>query len=173
MKKVIFVMGLQGVGKSRWIAENYPAATVIDIEYWWENKPLDMDKYELATYTKLMTQAHLIHALNQECDPIIVEISGMTKASQAGIRAMIVECILKGYKVELYYLKPSDMSEFLETLEGNQNALDMFRDYSFGGPQWRDPPQCPYFPKGEKVLIDHSNWEQPDTPATFTVERTD
>jgi len=170
---VTFVLGLQGVGKSRWIEEYMPDAVVVDIEYWWENRLNDMDRYEAANWTKIMLTCSLLHFMREGYEQIAVEMTGMTRANQAAIRALISQCRVEGYDAEIVYLRPLDFSQYLEAIEGNQGALNMFREYRLGDPKWREPTQCPYFPKGRRILVDHSSWTRRDgVTKTFRIERT-
>ena len=173
-KRVIFVMGLQGVGKSRYIAEHYPEAARVDFEYWWENPIPTMSGPERATWVKLMAQSLLIYLLREGASPILVECTGMSKVNQAGVKAMMVEAASHDYRTVLVYLKPQSLPAYVEAIQDDPGARSMFEDWRDPDKawKWREPHQCPYFSDVKVVGVDHSAWERQAAPAVFAIERT-
>jgi len=174
-KKVVFVLGLQGIGKSRWIAENCPGAARIDFEDWWEHSLESMESFEVAMWTKMMAHQELIHTMHTGYESITVECTGVTKVNQAAVRAMLSSCVLAGYSIDVVYLKPVDEAAFEETLWDNPGALDMLRDCQrqrrWADSPWRQPTSCPYLKDYVRVVeIDHSKWEVENQPEEFKVE---
>lgn len=148
MRKVIFVTGLSGVGKSYYIKGAHPEATVIDYEVlrqqamdWYP----EMDQYEVPTYVKLAAANELRECMELGRETIAVECTGMSKVQQAAIAALVDCASGYGYQAEIVYLKPADWHQFYHSIAGDGQALGMYRDFMQGHPRWREPDRCPYF----------------------------
>jgi hypothetical protein len=160
VSRVVFVLGLQGVGKSRYIDAHYPHSHRVDFEQWWlesEKDGLPMDDYERATYVKGRALVKLLQHLRFLTGCVVVEATGMSKVNQAFLRVMADVSWAEGATVEMIYLKPADYARYLESIKDNDGALRMYRDFSHGGPRWREPSDCPYLDV-KTVLVDHSTW---------------
>lgn len=156
---VYFVLGMQGVGKSRYIAEHFPTADRVDIEKYWELAKAreDMDFYEMATWTKMMAMSELTYTACQYTPAIVVECTGMTKVNQAAVQAMAQIATGFGYEAKVIWLTYRSFDTWIETLEDNPGAIGMINSRVRGGPQWRDPDGCPYLDV-KTVQVDHSSW---------------
>jgi hypothetical protein len=173
-KKIVYVVGLQGTGKSRYIAEHFPrAAYLLDIEHWWNHAPEEMDRYEAATWTKMALMNALSILVGHNRELIIVEITGMTKASQAAIYAMVHAH--PGYEAEIVYLRPLDWNSFIESIEEDKGAQEMFHNYSRRrNGSWREPTDCPYLRDIVRLVsVDHSSWTWDAKPRRFQGEKPD
>jgi hypothetical protein len=172
-RQMVFVLGLQGVGKSRYIDDHYPEAAKVDIEYWWDNLPESMDNYEGATYTKLLALYQLLARIEHGRKLIAVEMTGLSKPNQAAIRAMMQVAFWKGYDVEIVYLKPRDWNAYVEVIDGDEGAISMFREYSRApknnGGKWREPDRCPFFDEVKVVEVDHASWGREDRWETLEI----
>jgi hypothetical protein len=149
VKELIFVVGLSGIGKSYYIDRVYPHAYVIDYEVLrrecLEAHPT-MDHYEVSAYVKSWAMDRLAVAIaSGTYRDIVIECTGMSKVQQAAMQAMMDYAETQGYESEVVYLKPADWHQFYHHIEGDEQALGMYLDYSRGGPRWREPDRCPYF----------------------------
>lgn len=109
---VIYVTCLQHVGKTTYIREVHKRAPDVDFEDLWRKAKADgqMDKYEMATYVKGMALYCLQRLMDEHRTEIVVECTGMSKVSQAFIKAMIDVGRQKGYISKVVYLKVYDVN---------------------------------------------------------------
>jgi hypothetical protein len=167
--KMVILTGLQGVGKTKLRQKIWPDASVVDYEYWWnycEQKYPLMDFYEIATWVKVRAQTALQGAMEFDRlwvkqgykeKPIVAECTGMTKVGQAAIAAMLSLASHRHMPVSIYYLKPKNWHEYIESISQDGGAMQMFREYSGGGPRWREPHLCPYLEDLVYVVyVDHA-----------------
>lgn len=153
-KRVCFVLGLRGIGKTRYIETNMQTWSRLDIATFWGSEQLrGMSRYEAATWTKGMMVAVLGDMLHDGKEDIVVEMTGMTLVNQAAIRVMLSLCKRHDYTVSMIHLRPANMSDFADTVSGE--AAEMFWRALNGGPRWREPMDCPYFPYVQEIEIDH------------------
>lgn len=160
MGEVIYVLGLQGVGKSTYIDHIYPGAAVIDYEAAWDAVEAlypGMDKYEVPTYIKVMAAWELTKLVERGEELVVVECTGMSRVGQAAIKAMMDVAEYYGYTNHVVYLKPDTYSAYVDSITSDEDAMSMWLDFSRPrNPRWREPDDCPYFQDVEVVLIDHS-----------------
>lgn len=159
MPSVIFVMGLQGIGKSTWIEGDYTKdALILDYECLYEDARTRypfMDRYEMPTYVK-MAAALKLNGLLSFSEDIYVEATGMTKVNQAAIRYLADLAIEEGFDVRFEYLQMAGSADrFADLLRRCDDArgYSMFQAYRSGGPQWREPNLCPYLPEVKVVPV--------------------
>ena len=176
-REVLFVLGLQGVGKStyiRSIVNDSPMFSVVVIDYEELRKQVlelypDPDvlhpQYDASSYYVLLAADLLrtwLETPGDDPEIIIVECTGMTKQNQASLRFMADQATKYDAEYRFIYLKIVDEEAYKEAIEGNEAAFNMFKAWKYGGPKWREPNKNPLLDHVEIVEIDHNKWlDQP------------
>jgi hypothetical protein len=158
MDTYIHVVGLQGVGKSRFISEVYPDSQVCDIEPWWDRAPYE-EGWKNARWTKDRQLEQIVDLLEDEEPLIIGESTGVTEAGINHVRHIISMVQNWNYHTIIVYLQPKAEHTFRQAIKDNQGAKDMFEAWISGGPgKFMIPCAANLGHDVHVVTVDHADW---------------